>query len=325
MAHLTGSDELFRLIHSLNTEEKGYFRKFALRHTSQGNDYLKLFDAINKQSAFEDAQLKKNFSNYSRKKLYLKEMLMECLLVYHRKNHPHIYLLGQLQKIHLLVIKGLYDEAFKLLDKAISRCREMELFTVLRYLLHLNFELRATTFNNTGDLVELEKNYRRDTDENMIDELNLNSIELTSVKWLIEAKRNRTEENVGDLKKEEELLQHYAPRSLRADIRRLSSLFYFSFLEQDLLKRYEITKKQVALVQQFRSRHDASFNIVPVLSNHIVNCIELQKFTEAENLCNRMMANEAKVQLYYDLAFTWGNLYKWTSYFHTAQFKKARS
>lgn len=44
----TGSDDLYRLIHSLTTEEKGYFKKFAKRHTSGGNKYLQLFDDINR-------------------------------------------------------------------------------------------------------------------------------------------------------------------------------------------------------------------------------------------------------------------------------------
>ena len=56
MARTTGSDEVYKLIHSLTTEEKGYFKKFALRHTSEGNRYLELFEAINQQNTFEEVR-----------------------------------------------------------------------------------------------------------------------------------------------------------------------------------------------------------------------------------------------------------------------------
>ncbi len=56
----TGSDDLYRLIHSLTTEEKGYFKKLALRHSPKGSKHLKLFDAIAAQKTFEEASLKKS-------------------------------------------------------------------------------------------------------------------------------------------------------------------------------------------------------------------------------------------------------------------------
>jgi hypothetical protein len=59
MARTIGSDELFRLIHSLSVEEKGYFKKFATRHTTNDSIYLKLFNTIAKQDAFDETQLKK--------------------------------------------------------------------------------------------------------------------------------------------------------------------------------------------------------------------------------------------------------------------------
>ena len=82
MARKTGSDELFRLIHSLTIEEKGYFKKFAARHKTSGNVYLRLFDAINKQKVFEEKLLIKSFAayNFADLKLYLKDIITYLLL-----------------------------------------------------------------------------------------------------------------------------------------------------------------------------------------------------------------------------------------------------
>jgi len=80
MARLQGSDVLFRLIHSLTTEEKGYFKKFAKRHTPKQNIYLKIFDTICKQQSFEEESLKRTFKNYAVAKVYLKELLTDSCL-----------------------------------------------------------------------------------------------------------------------------------------------------------------------------------------------------------------------------------------------------
>lgn len=321
MARLTGSDDLYRLIYSLTTEEKGYFKKFALRHTSHGNAYLQLFDVICSQAHTDEKILKRGFSNYPKLKMYLKEILVECLLVYHRKSHPHIALLGQLQKIHLMIIKGLYDEAFKMLGKAIDDCVQMELFTIARYLLHMDMELKALTYNNASDLKKLKESYSSSAHLNAGEELNLTQLELLGITWLGRAR------DLSAGREPEHLLNqgvYDGPEtsSVRAQIKKLSVEFYLDFVKGDLHGRYQITKKQVTLVQNFRGKHDTSYNVIPVISNHIVNCLALGKYTEAEQLCTKMISAEAKVRLHYDLAFTWGNLYKWTAYFSTGKFEK---
>lgn len=105
MARTKGSDELYKLIHSLTTEEKGYFKKFAQRHTASGNQYLQLFDIISKQQTFEETELKKNYKSYARMKVYLKDLITDAMLMHYRNNHPHIHLLNQIQKIHLLLVQ----------------------------------------------------------------------------------------------------------------------------------------------------------------------------------------------------------------------------
>jgi len=60
------SPDLFDLIKSLNSSEKGYFKKFASRHTIEGKShYVKLFDAI----PIEEFLCEKNLS-YTEKQLF---------------------------------------------------------------------------------------------------------------------------------------------------------------------------------------------------------------------------------------------------------------
>ena len=157
---------LYRLIHSLTTEEKGYFKKFVTRHTAAGNNYSTLFDAVNKQEKFEEAELKKKFKNYSVTKVYLKEMITDSLLLYYRKNHDHINLFSQIEKIHVLLIKGLQSEAIKLLKKALAQSKKMELFTVERYLLRMEYDTSQVKFKSSEERVAYLKKFEPLFNEN---------------------------------------------------------------------------------------------------------------------------------------------------------------
>src|SRR5687767_1448334 len=114
MARTTGSDELYRLIHALTTEEKGYFKKFAKRHTSKGNKYLQLFDAINKQKEFEEKSLKKKFKDLAVMKVYLFDMILRSLLINLKNVSAETMLLQKLIYCEILQSKGLQKKAIEL-------------------------------------------------------------------------------------------------------------------------------------------------------------------------------------------------------------------
>ena len=57
----TVSEELFQLIKSLSKQEKRYFKLYASRHViGEKNKYVQLFDAIDKQAAYNEEKIKKN-------------------------------------------------------------------------------------------------------------------------------------------------------------------------------------------------------------------------------------------------------------------------
>src|SRR5688572_19832163 len=127
----TGSDELFKLIHSLSTDEKGYFKKFAKRHTTGGNIYLKLFDAINKQKEFEEKTLKKKFKNYAVVKVYLFDMIMQALLVSQSRLQPQQAILRGMLQINILMARGISEKALKLLKDSQELAEQHEQYSLL--------------------------------------------------------------------------------------------------------------------------------------------------------------------------------------------------
>ncbi len=138
-------DLLHQLIHSLSKTEKKYFKEF-----SSGQNYVKLFDAINTQEEYDEAKLKKKFkgeaftNNFSAAKKYLEEAILRSLRNFNSGKLMDDVSYERLQNLKLLFEKGLVSAVEKQLPKLKQFCYEYEQFARLLEL--LTFEL---TFNNS--------------------------------------------------------------------------------------------------------------------------------------------------------------------------------
>jgi hypothetical protein len=319
MARLIGSDELFRLIHSLSIEEKGYFKKFATRHTTTDSSYLKLFNAISKQRDFDETQHKKDFKNYARTKVYLKDMITDAMLVYYRNNHPHIQLLNQIQKIHLMLVKGLYNEAMRLIKKSLDTSRKMELFTIARYLERIQRDLASQTYNHQSDMWLIMNSYQIEMEENLRQETNLTELELLSMEWFAKSRENTTI-LPKELEQIKPVLAGKKTTSKRAEIKKTEILNWISLMQNDSNELIALTEKRVAQSKEFRKNNDSSFYAIAAFDNHILSYIDAKQFDQGIELCNEMIAAEGNVMLYYNIAFVWGNIRKWMLYIISEQY-----
>lgn len=319
MARTIGSDELFRLIHSLSVEEKGYFKKFATRHTTTDSIYLKVFNAIAKQDTFDESQLKKNFKNYARTKVYLKDMITDAMLIYYRNNHPHIQLLNQIQKIHLMLVKGLYNESLRLIKKALETSHKMELFTIIRYLERIKRDLASQTFNQKNDLWLMMNAYKMEMEENLRQETNLTELELLSMEWFAKSRAVSTISPT-ELKQIEQKITLKKTDSKRAEIKKSEVQNWVSLLHNDSKELIQLTKNRVSLSKDFRKNNDSSLYTIASFDNHILSCIEMKQYDEGIAFCDEMIASEGNMMLYYNLAFVWGNIRKWMIYIVAEQY-----
>lgn len=142
---MVSSDLLHQLIHSLTKTEKKYFKEF-----SSGQNYIKLFDAINDQEEYDEEKLKKKFKgqafikNFSVAKNYLFEAILRSLRNFNSGKLMDDVSYERLQNLKLLYEKGLVSAVEKQLPKLKAFCYEYEQFARLLEL--LTFEL---TFNNS--------------------------------------------------------------------------------------------------------------------------------------------------------------------------------
>jgi len=87
---MTPSEDLFLLIKSLTKSEKGHFKKYASKHVIAGeNKYIKIFNAIERQKAYNEAELKEKFrdesllKSFAPFKVYLFDLILKSLTVFH--------------------------------------------------------------------------------------------------------------------------------------------------------------------------------------------------------------------------------------------------
>jgi len=117
------SDQLFRLIKSLDKTEKGYFKKFATGY-GRNQNYLLLFDAIDEQEAYDESALLRKFRNQafakqlSVAKNYLFELILRSQRQYRADSSKFMQLNALLENGEILFEKGLYEEALKAWEKA---------------------------------------------------------------------------------------------------------------------------------------------------------------------------------------------------------------
>jgi hypothetical protein len=174
----TVSDDLFRLIKSLNKSEKGYFKKFAAKNSVGGKqNYIFLFDAIDAMNEYDEELLKKKLKDPSLLKqlpvykVYLFNLILKALNLYGAYDNSESQLNDLLGNIRILTSKHHYREARKIIKKAKELAYKfdkhkfmMELLAAERHILMLSpvkniTEKRLELYNEQIDLIERMKEF----------------------------------------------------------------------------------------------------------------------------------------------------------------------
>lgn len=121
----TVSDDLFRLIKSLNKSEKGYFKKFAAKNEAGSKqNYIILFEAIDRLETYDEEKLRKILKNESFikqlpvYKVYLFNLILKSLAPNSIFDDSGSKIKELIENARILSSKALYKEALKLLKKA---------------------------------------------------------------------------------------------------------------------------------------------------------------------------------------------------------------
>ena len=121
-------DKLHALIKAMTPSEKRAFKIYAGRHViGNQNNYVRLFDALDKQKKYHEENLIKSLGGKSKAKYisadkyYLYGLVLNSLSAFHAESSVGHQLHHQMHTAEILFEKGLYGQASKVLEK----CRKM--------------------------------------------------------------------------------------------------------------------------------------------------------------------------------------------------------
>ena len=146
------SEYLFELIKSLNKNEKGYFKKLNSFHVrGEKNNYMKLFDVIEKQKEYDEKGVTNNFkgedlvNNFSVAKAYLYELILKSLRSFYSSFTLDSEIQNLFHQTEILFRKAAYGQCQKILKKAKQLCTAHDRFELLLTLLKWEQKLLVAT------------------------------------------------------------------------------------------------------------------------------------------------------------------------------------
>ncbi|WP_103867274.1 hypothetical protein [Aquimarina sp. I32.4] len=124
------NEELFYLIKSLSKSEKRYFKLNS--QTNDSAEYLLLFDAIEAQKTYNEAEIKALFKDkafvtqLTTIKNYLKQRILQSLRNYHAKISKNAELMDIIRNVEILFHKGQYTICQSELNRAEKKAKHFQ-------------------------------------------------------------------------------------------------------------------------------------------------------------------------------------------------------
>ncbi|MCX6291663.1 MAG: hypothetical protein NT126_07850 [Bacteroidetes bacterium] len=296
------SDNLHRLIRSMNKPEKRYFKIYASRHSSGTNNYLKIFEALDGQVTYDEEVLLKKFSKesfinkFSIAKARLFDTILRSLDAFHANSSIDAQLKRQLHFAEILYKKSLYDQCARMLSMARKLANKHEKYSSLSEIYHWEKKL-IENYNYSGHYEEHLQHLLAE-DQRIAERIrNFNdywNIKSRLFVLLNKQGKVRTKEELKKFKKiiDTTLLKKES-KALSTETKYLFHHIYsaFYFGTGDYRKSYMHLKKNISLIESnteiFKEEPNLYFSL---LTNTIYVCSQLKKYDEAMEFMNKLKA-----------------------------------
>lgn len=155
-------DQLFILIKSLTKTEKRHFKLFVGKEKE--TVYLRLFDAIASQKAYDELKIRKEFAGQAFLKQlhvtknYLKGLILQSLKTYHSNISKETEVIELVRNIEVLFHKELIDQCQNEITKVEKLCRDQQLYSHLLLVLNWKRKLIQSKEPNAYDKFEYLSN-----------------------------------------------------------------------------------------------------------------------------------------------------------------------
>ena len=155
-------EKLFALIKSLDGMEKRYFKLAVSVHKeTEIKNYMRLFNAISKQNAYNDEQLRAEFKGeaivkrFDMSKNYLYRLVLNTLQNYHRNSSVELQLINLLNRASVLYNKMLYKSCMEVLNKARELAKQYEYYELLLQIIQKTVQVAIEEGKDTAYMNQL--------------------------------------------------------------------------------------------------------------------------------------------------------------------------
>lgn len=147
-------DTLHKFIQSLNTTEKRYFKLYASLHVKgEENDYMRLYDIIEKQKVYDEQIIKQQHAKEAfikrlpQSKNHIFNMLLKSLAAYYSDNSVADTITNQLKYIQILYRKKFYSKCLEIIKKAKVMAHRFDYYDKLMELINYERIISGSTQN----------------------------------------------------------------------------------------------------------------------------------------------------------------------------------
>lgn len=280
------SDELHQLIKNLSMSEKRYFKIFSARHVIAGeNNYIRLFDAIEKQEEYNEPKIKANFrkekfiTHLPSEKHYLYNHVLDSLNAFHKDRTFLTRYCNILMTIEILYHKGLFEQCKKVIKKAKAEAYSLEKFSILKLI--VRWEI--IVYIKEEDVKKLYERF--DEELRILDVIRLSSV-LMRIAFKIQVEMYKGKTSSSFLREREvELKQHYPPKkevnSFWAQYYYHSAMGLIYSIEKKATQRYTCYKEINALLEDEKQFIVDLPHIYHTNNNNLVNLMfAMKKYDE---------------------------------------------
>ena len=255
-----GTDILFQLIKSLEKGEKRHFKLYIKRNSGKADlKIVRLFDAMDKLSDYDDKLLLKKLSGITKPQLanlktHLYKQILSSLRLLKSNDSIDLQLTELFDNAHILYKKGLFLQSLRLIDRAKEMARSNRKNNILPQLLSL--EKRIENLHITRNIQHRALSLSQEVTEvnQHIDRVGrLSNLSLQLFAWFVEHGHARNEDDEQEVRA---FLRWSLPDdawSLEGFYERLylyQSMTWFAFIRQDFLQYYRYSQKWVDLFKQ---------------------------------------------------------------------------
>ncbi|MDX2361221.1 MAG: hypothetical protein QNK23_10470 [Crocinitomicaceae bacterium] len=156
------STELFKLIKSLTKSEKRFF-KLSSSLQSGDKNYLKIFDFIERQSSYDEEELKGSFKGETfikhlpSEKNHLYKLILKSLRSYYSEQSVSSSLKQEIKNVEILYNKALYKECEKFVSRAKQTAQKYEKFYYWFELINWEKRLLESAYESGVFSTDLDK------------------------------------------------------------------------------------------------------------------------------------------------------------------------